>query len=103
MPTFAYTIWPTREGFGPGSATPEEHAIVGEHWNYLVSLNESGCIKFVGRSDTPPYVGITVFKATDEAEANRIAVADPAVAKGVFSMRCQPYSVFFPTEAKVRA
>ena len=96
MPIFAYTIWPGREGFGPDNATPDKQAIVGDHWNYLVALNASGRVKFVGRSNTPPYVGMTVFTAADEAEAQKIAADDPAVKQGVFSMRCQPYSVFFP-------
>src|SRR5271165_5263864 len=98
MPTFAYTIWPAREGMGPGDATPEEQAAVGEHWNYLVGLNAAGKVKFVGRSDTPPFVGICVFSAADEAEASTVANTDPAVAKGVFAMRCQPYTVFFPQD-----
>ena len=96
MPIFAYTIWPAREGMGPGNATPEERAAVGAHWNYLVSLNEGGRVKFVGRSDTPPFIGTCVFTAIDQAHADATAGSDPAVKAKVFAMRCQPYSIFFP-------
>jgi uncharacterized protein YciI len=96
MPTFAYTIWPAREGMGPSNANPKEQAAVGEHWNYLVGLNEAGSVKFVGRSDSPPFIGICVFEAADQAAANELASGDPAVRAGVFGMRCQPYSIFFP-------
>lgn len=100
MATFAYTIWPSREGFGPDSATSEELAAVGEHWNYLVQLNEAGSILFVGRTNSEPFIGNCVFSAVDLDAANGVAMADPAVQKGVFNMRCQPYSIFFPEALK---
>ena len=95
MALYAYFIQPARPDFAPDNASEAEMKSVGEHWNYLVSLNEAGKVRFVGRTNTPPFVGMGVFEVADAEEAEAIAAADPAVREGVFVARVQPYSIFF--------
>ncbi|MBE0635679.1 hypothetical protein IH601_06765 [Candidatus Bipolaricaulota bacterium] len=95
MPTqYLYRIQPTRDGFLIES-TPEEDAIVGEHFNYLKALTEQGIVLMAGRTlhtdDTSH--GLVVFVAQSEAEAREIMENDPAVQAGVFRAELFPFAV----------
>jgi uncharacterized protein YciI len=49
----------------------------------------------VGRTQTtgPEAFGIAIFEATDEAEAQAIAAADPAVAEGLMRFELYPFKI----------
>jgi uncharacterized protein len=90
---FIYFIEPARPEM-PNSATDEEKAIVGQHFQYLSSQLEAGNLILAGRTMEAPFVGIAIFDAEDEEEARRFAEGDPAIAQGVFKLsRLAPYGV----------
>ena len=78
----------------PLNATDEEKSIVGEHFQYLKGALEAGNLILAGRTMEPPFIGIAIFEADDEAAAKEFADGDPAIKQGVFNMtRLQPYGV----------
>jgi uncharacterized protein YciI len=89
---FIYFINPSRPTF-PGDATPEELAIVGEHFQFLVDLKDAGKLILAGRTQDDQPVGITIFEAENEAEAQEITDSDPAVKAGIFIATLRPYAV----------
>lgn len=81
----------------PTSATSEEQEVVARHFQYLTESFKRGRVKFVGRTFSPPFVGIAVFDAEDVDDAQEFADQDLAVTAKVFSARVQPFEVFFAT------
>jgi len=92
MPDFVYFVHPPRETF-PGDATPEELAVVAEHFAYLQAKLASGELVLVGRTQDEPPIGIAIFEAADVAGAEKFFREDPAVAKGVFRGEVRPYHI----------
>lgn len=92
MPEFVYFVHPPRTTFVEDS-TPEERAIIGEHFAYLQAKLASGELILVGRTQDSPPMGLAIFEATDEAAAQRFFEEDPAVAKGVFTGEVRPYHI----------
>ena len=91
---FLYRIQPTRDGFLIES-TPEEDAIVAEHFNYLKALTAQGVVLMAGRTlhtDDSSH-GLVVFGADSENEARAIMMQDPAVKAGVFRAELFPFAV----------
>ena len=91
---FLYRIQPTRDGFLIES-TPEEDAIVTEHFNYLKALTEQGVVLMAGRTlhtDDSSH-GLVVFVADSEDEARALMTHDPAVQAGVFRAELFPFAV----------
>jgi uncharacterized protein YciI len=88
---YIYFVKPTREGFAPQTATPQELAHIGAHWEYLLGHFKAGRVVFVGRTQEPPYTGLCVFEAADAEAARRLFEADPAVANGVFEGHNQSF------------
>jgi uncharacterized protein YciI len=80
MPEFSYRILSPRPGFA-ASLTEAEKAVMGAHFVYLQRLSAEGRIRFVGRTENGDW-GLVVFEAEDEASAQAIAGADPAVETG---------------------
>ena len=97
MPTFAYRILPQREDF-VATITPEEAAIMGEHFAYLSRLYDQGQVVFVGRAENGDY-GIGVFNLPDEAAFDTVVAADPAVAAGVVRAEKHAFKVVFDRSA----
>jgi uncharacterized protein len=90
---FIYFIEPARPDM-PLNATEEEQAIVGQHFQYLKGQLEARNLILAGRTMEPPFIGIAIFEADDEADAKRFAASDPAIAQGVFILtRLQSYGV----------
>ena len=91
---YLYRIQPTRDGFLTES-TPDEDAIVTEHFDYLKALTEQGVVLMAGRTlhtdDTSH--GLVVFVANSEDEARAIMTQDPAVQAGVFRAELFPFAV----------
>lgn len=88
-----YRVVPARSGM-VGDPTPEEAALVGAHFEYLVRLRDRGILILAGRTqEEQGTFGIVIFEAETEDEARRITEADPAIAGGVFEVSLHPYRV----------
>ncbi|MFG0307201.1 MAG: YciI family protein [Phycisphaerales bacterium JB040] len=90
--TFAVFLSPARAGM-PDAPTPEEAEAVAAHFEYYRGLLRDGVLVLAGRTTEPPHAGVMVFEAAGDAEAERIARADPGVAAGVFEIRVQGFRV----------
>jgi len=90
---YIYFIEPMRKTFEQ-DATPQEQAIVGRHFEYLKRLHEAGDIIIVGRTqDKKPPIGIVVFEAASDEQAEKVFRGDPAVEAGIFVGSVRPYGV----------
>lgn len=100
---YAYKIQPTRLAMLTQGPTPEEEAIITEHFNYLKSLTDQGVAIFVGRTLTTNEhtFGITVFKAATTTSAQEIMNNDPAVSHGVMRAELYPFRVVLMTDKKI--
>jgi len=78
----------------PFDPTEEESRIVGEHYDYLVSLRDQGKLVLAGPSvvsgDT---IGIGVLDVDDGAEVQAIVAADPAIVSGVMTAEIRPLRI----------
>jgi uncharacterized protein YciI len=82
-------IRPPRETF-MDDASPEEQAVMGDHFAYLKSLLQAGKLILAGPSLDPPF-GIIVLEAETEEEARRLVEADPSVAAGIQTPELHPF------------
>lgn len=75
--------------------TPQEEAVVAEHFHYLQDLNSKGAIILVGRTQTTDEntMGVAIFRAESEKEALGIMNNDPAVRKGMMTATLFPFKV----------
>lgn len=94
MKQWLFFITPTRVEI-LSRLTLEEAALIGAHFAYWQKLVQNRQALMVGRmqTTTPDTMGLAVFLAEDQASAQAIGEADPAVAGGVFSMRVHPYQI----------
>jgi uncharacterized protein YciI len=92
---YLYKIQPSRPKMLSDGATPEEDAIVDEHFEYLKDLLAQGVLILAGRTlnSDPTSFGIVIFKAGSLPEAIHIMGKDPAVSKGVMLADLFPYRV----------
>jgi len=91
---YLYRIAPTRDGFLLES-TPEEDAIVSEHFNYLQALTAKGVVLLAGRTlhtDETSH-GLVLMKVDSEKQARFLMENDPAVKAGIFRAELFPFSV----------
>lgn len=96
---YLYRITPTRDGFLLAS-TPEEDAIVGDHFQYLKALTEKGVVLLAGRTlhtDETSH-GLVVLEADSEQQARNVMTNDPAVKAGVFRAELFPFSIALVSE-----
>ena len=92
---YLYQIQPTRSEMLSEGPTPEEEAIVSEHFSYLKDLMGQGILLLAGRTlntDESSF-GIVIFSATSLADARAVVNNDPAVRKGVMHAELYPYRV----------
>ncbi len=96
---YLYRIRPAREGF-LAESTPEEDAIVAQHFEYLRSLTEQGVVLLAGRTltDDAGSHGVVVFCADSDGAARTVMNADPAVAAGVFRAELYPFRIALVSE-----
>ncbi len=87
-----YRIVSARPGMA-ADPTPEEDALAGAHFEYLVELKDRGILILAGRTQDAEPFGIAIFEAPDEEAARAIAAADPAIAGGLFLATVHPYRV----------
>jgi uncharacterized protein len=97
---YLYRIRPTRSGFLEKS-TPDEDAIVDDHFEYLKSLTGQGVVLMAGRTLTTHKGshGIVVLAVHSADEARGIMENDPAVRAGVFSAELFPFRVALASQA----
>ena len=96
MQQYLYQIRPKRTQMLIDGGTPEESALVGQHFTYLQQLSASGTVLLAGRTlntDESSF-GIVIFEAESDETAQAVVDADPAVKGGVFSAE------LFPTELR---
>lgn len=94
-PLFLYKIQPVRPEMLTEGGTPEEDALIGQHFAYLQRLTEAGVVFLAGRTlnTDPTSFGIVVFHAADEGAARQIMHADPAVQARVMRAELYPFRV----------
>ncbi len=91
---YLYRVHPTRKGLLEQS-TPEEDAVVDEHFRYLKQLTVQGIVLMAGRTlntDETSH-GIVIFDADSEVHARAIMERDPAVTAGIFSAELFPFRI----------
>jgi uncharacterized protein len=91
--SFLVILRPARDEM-PFEPTEEESRIVGEHYDYLVSLRDRGKLVVAGPSIKPgDTFGIGVLDVDDEDEVQAIVAADPAVTSGVMTAEIRPLRI----------
>ena len=95
MKQFLYRLTPARVEMVTVGPTPEEAALVGEHFAYLESLTERGVMILVGRTqdNSPDTIGLAIFQAASDEDARAIMENDPAVKNGVMLARLFPFKI----------
>ena len=89
---------PCRETF-PSDGTPEEFAKVNEHFEQLKKDQEDGVLILAGRTQDHNPMGIYIFKAENQAAAEKRIKEDAAIASGVFLLQSvRPYAVALYSE-----
>lgn len=93
MPEYLYHIQPTRPAMLTQGPTPEEGELIQAHFDYIKGLVDKGIAHFVGRTLNldAEAMGLMAFSAADEASAEAIMNADPAVGGGVMKARLFPF------------
>jgi len=92
---YLYKIQPTRLEMLTQGPTPEESAIVAQHFAYLKGLAEQGVLVIAGRTlntDESAF-GIAIFRADSEESARTVMNNDPAVKNGIMRAELYPYRI----------
>ena len=95
MPHYLYRLQPTRPAMLDEGPTEREAEAVRTHFQHLKERTEAGQVLLAGRTMTTgeDAFGIVIFEAAGDDEAQAFARSDPAVAAGVMSARCWPFSL----------
>ena len=91
MPDYLYLIHPFRHGFFE-APSPEEEAILKEHFTYLKKAAEAGTVALAGPC-TDDTFGLVVFHADNEEAANFFMFSDPGVKKNVMVAELHPLRI----------
>jgi uncharacterized protein len=77
--------------------TPRDQAIVGEHFQRLLTKKQEGVVILAGRMELalndPEMKGLVIFYAKDEKEALQFMLDDPAVKSKIMETKVFPYGV----------
>ncbi len=75
----------------------DEQAIVGAHFQRLVQMKNEGVIVLAGRTQLPTnsadMMGLVIFYAKDDKEANDFMMNDPAVKNHIMNAKVLPYGI----------
>ncbi len=95
MDQYLYRLTPVRSEMVTVGATPEERAIVSEHFARLKVLTEQGVVLLVGRTqdNSPRTFGIVIFQADSVEQALEIMNGDPALRKGIMRAELFPFRI----------
>jgi uncharacterized protein YciI len=91
MPEYIYLIHPFRDGFSE-LPTPEEDAIMEEHFQYLKQAADNGIVLLAGPCLDHTF-GIVVFRASDDTSAQTFMFNDPSVKKNVMMAELHPMRI----------
>lgn len=91
MPDFLYLIHPLRHEFFE-HPTPEEEAIIGEHFAYLKNATAEGIVVLAGPCLDETF-GLIVFRAENEAAAQAFMHNDPSVKNNVMMAELHPMRI----------
>lgn len=89
---YLYLLTPCRPDL-PETSTPEEQAIIGEHFAYLQQLLAEDKLVLAGRTLDFDPIGLCIFYADSPEQAQEVANNDPAVIKGVMNVTVRPYGI----------
>jgi uncharacterized protein YciI len=95
MLEFIYRIHPTRTEMLLSGPTQEEAAAISAHFEYLESAAEKGVVLLAGRTTgtAEKTYGIVIFAAESLEAAEKFALNDPAIARGVMHHELNAYRV----------
>jgi uncharacterized protein len=71
-------------------STPEEDAVMSDHFAYLKGLLDEGTLILAGPSLDPVF-GLIIFEADDEDAARRVLAGDPSIASGLQTAELHPF------------
>lgn len=76
-----------------GPWTEEDEAVIGRHFNHLLTLKEKGLLGFAGRTqvDDDKTVGLVLIYAEDIDSAIRLMNEDPSIKEGIMTGEIAPY------------
>jgi uncharacterized protein YciI len=86
-----YLATPPRPSFYM-DATPDEYAIIEQHFAFLEGLRGEGKLVLAGPALDGAF-GVAVLKMTDVEEARTVVATDPAVVAGLFTPTLHPLSL----------
>jgi len=89
MPEYIYIIHPFRHGLFE-QPTPEEEAVMEEHFQYLKKAVEDGIVILAGPCLDETF-GLVVFRAENEDAANAFMFNDPSVKYNVMMAELHPF------------
>jgi uncharacterized protein YciI len=103
MAQYLYRIQPTRIEMLTSGPTPQEQAIVSQHFAYLQRLMGEGVVILAGRTlnDGDTSFGIVIFNAESDEAARSLMENDPAVQREVMRATLFPYRVALIAERNV--
>ena len=95
MQEFLYKLQLVRGDMLRTGPTPQEQAVVAEHFAYLQDLAVKGVMILVGRTLTTDEntMGLAIFRAESEDAARQFMNGDPAVKKGIMTATLYPFKV----------
>jgi len=91
MKEYLYLIHPYRHGFFE-EPTPEEEAILGEHFEYLKQATAAGTVILAGPCLDDTF-GLVVLRAESDEAANAFMFNDPSVKKNVMAAELHPLRI----------
>lgn len=91
MKEYLYLIHPYRHGFFD-APTPEEEAVLNEHFEYLKQATETGLVLLAGPCLDDTF-GLVVFRAENDEDANTFMFNDPSIKKNVMAAELHPLRV----------
>ncbi len=89
--TYISTMRPKRPDF-PASMTPDERAVMEQHFTYVRRLFDQGKL-LLGGAATDGAIGVLVYRVDSAEEAQRIFDDDPAVTVGIGHSELHPFRV----------
>ena len=92
---FLYRLAPVRIEMVTIGPTPEERAMLNEHFSHLEALTAPGVMLLVGRTqdNSTRTFGIVIFQADSEEQAHEIMNGDPVVRKGIMRAELFPFRI----------
>ncbi|MFH2102268.1 MAG: YciI family protein [Chloroflexota bacterium] len=91
MPEYIYLLHPFRHGFFD-APTPEEEAVMSEHFEYLKAATAAGTVLLAGPCLDDTF-GLVVFQAESEDAARAFMYNDPSVKNNVMLAELHPMRV----------